>query len=56
MGPFGEFFSRKKFNNAEKTETGETDPLSLPVLYVTRKKRKNLFGSVRSAKLFNLGP
>ena len=36
-GPFGEFFSKK-------TERGA---FNLPVLYVTRKKMKNLFGSVR---------
>ena len=39
-GHFDDFL-RKKSLNAEKTECG--DPL---VSYVTRKKRKNLFGSV----------
>ena len=41
--PFGEkFFSKKKSRSAKKNERGE--PL---VWYVTRKNRKNLFGSVR---------
>ena len=43
--PFVEKFFEKKSHNAEKTE--REDPLVSPVLYVTRKKRKNIFGPVR---------
>ena len=38
----------------KKTEMGPF--LSRPVLYVTRKNKKNFFGSVRKAKWFNLTP
>ena len=45
-GPFGEkFFFRKKSHSAEKNERGSL--WSRPVWFVTRKNRKNLFGSVR---------
>ena len=45
-GPFGEiFFSKKKSRSAEKMKGGSL--WSRPVWYVTRKNRKNLFGSVR---------
>ena len=45
-GPFGEKnFSEKKSRSAEKNERGTL--WSRPVWYVTRKNRKNLFGSVR---------
>ena len=39
------FYFRKKSHSAEKTERGTL--WSHPVCYVTRKNRKNLFGSVR---------
>ena len=46
-GPFGEkFFFEKKSRSAEKKTKGGT-LWSRPVWYVTRKNRKNLFGSVR---------
>ena len=45
-GPFGvNFFFEKKSRSAEKNERGTL--WSRPVWYVTRKNRKNLFGSVR---------
>ena len=45
-GPFGEkIFSKTKSRSAKKNERGEF--WSRPVWYVTRKNRKNLFGSVR---------
>ena len=44
-GPFGELFFQKKSRSAEKNERGTL--WSRPVWYVTRKNRKNLFGSVR---------
>ena len=45
-GPFEEkLFSKKKSRSAEKNERGSL--WSRPVWYVTRKNRKNLFGSVR---------
>ena len=43
-GPFGELFSKKSLTTPKKLKWG---PFSLPVLYVTRKRGKNLFGSVR---------
>ena len=42
---WGKFFFEKKFRSAEKNERGTL--WSRPVWYVTRKNRKNLFGSVR---------
>ena len=46
-GPFGgKIFSGKKSHNPEKKLKGGT-LWSRPVWYVTRKNRKNLFGSVR---------
>ena len=45
-GPFGKkFFFEKKSRSAEKNERGSL--WSRPEWYVTRKNRKNLFGSVR---------
>ena len=44
-GPFGEFFSKKKSRSAEKMKGGTL--WSHPVWYVSRKNRKNFFGSVR---------
>ena len=41
----GKFFFLKKVSQCRKNERG--DPLVSPVLYVTRKNRKNFFGSVR---------
>ena len=46
--PLRNFFSKKKSRSAEKNERGTL--WSCPVWYVTRKNRKNLFGSVRKAK------
>ena len=44
--PLGKnFFSKKKSRSAEKMNGGSL--WSSPVWYVTRKNRKNLFGSVR---------
>ena len=45
-GPFGEKKFRKKVSQCRKTMKGGT-LCSRPVWYVTRKNRKNLFGSVR---------
>ena len=45
-GPFGEFFFRKKSLAVPKKMKGGS-LWSRPVWYVTRKNRKNLFGSVR---------
>ena len=42
---FGEFFSKKKSHNAEKTE--REDPLVSPGMVCSAEKEKNLFGSVR---------
>ena len=42
---WGKFFSKKKSRSAEKNERGES--LVSPGIEVTRKNRKNLFGSVR---------
>ena len=49
-GPFrGKYFFRKKVSQCrKKTERGTL--WSRPVWYVTRKNRKNFFGSVRLAK------
>ena len=44
-GPFGEKFSEKSLAVPKKIERGTI--WSRPVWYVTRKNRKNLFGSVR---------
>ena len=45
-GPFREiFFPKKKSRSAEKNEKGTL--WSRPVWYVTRKNRRNLFGSIR---------
>ena len=44
--PLGKKFFEKKSRSAEKNEGGRT-LWSRPVWYVTRKNRKNLFGSVR---------
>ena len=46
-GPFGEnvFFSKKRSRSAEKKKGGTLGSRS--VWYVTRKNKKNLFGSVR---------
>ena len=43
--PLGKFFFEKKSRSAEKMKGGSL--WSRPVWYVTRKKRKILFGSVR---------
>ena len=43
--PFGEKIFRKMSRSAEKNEGGTF--WSRPVRYVTRKNKKNLFGSVR---------
>ena len=47
-GPFGEkfYFSKKKVSQCRKKMKGGS-LWSRPVWYVTRKNRKNLFGSVR---------
>ena len=42
---WGKIFSKKKSRSAEKNERGSL--WSRPVWFVTRKNRKNLFGSVR---------
>ena len=47
-GPFGEKKFRKSLTMPKKTERG--DPLVSRYCMLTRKKRKNLFGSLRWAK------
>ena len=45
-GPFEEFFLEKKVSQCRKKMKGGS-LWSRPVWYITRKNRKNLFGSVR---------